>query len=269
MNRQNEYSNIFARSRNLRNSRNHHNEYFREIVNSYNENVRIHNQHMIEYHHNMRYILAMLDSYNFSPESIFSMPRSARTRQSPISSSQINSDLSSLIYLLNSHFNGRTTSPVSPHENNDNTLSVDQIENATQNVLYSPLLGETRCPISLEEFNENDYVCQIKHCGHIFKRTSLMRWFERYSSCPVCRYNLHDYPEENIRNNTATDMDIDIDIDENTTSSGIDTASTRSTINNISRLLTDLISENIPGGSLDSSNNLIYTFDIPLYFNRV
>jgi hypothetical protein len=266
MNRHNEYSNIFARSRNLRNSRNHHNEYFREIVNSYNENVRIHNQHMIEYHHNMRYILAMLDSYNFSPEPIFSMPRSTRTRQSPISSSQINSDLSSLIYLLNSHFNGRTTSPVSPHDNNDNTLTSDQIENATQNVLYSPLLGETRCPISLEEFNENDSVCQIKHCGHIFKRSPLMRWFERYSSCPVCRYNLHDYPEENIRNNTATDMDIDID--ENTPSSGIDTASTRNTINNISRLLTDLISDNISEGALDSSNNLIYTFDIPLYLNH-
>jgi len=31
---------------------------------------------------------------------------------------------------------------------------------------------------------------RIHGCGHIFKATSLHRWFERNHKCPSCRYDI-------------------------------------------------------------------------------
>jgi len=49
------------------------------------------------------------------------------------------------------------------------------------------------CPISLEPFQLGDVVCEIRGCGHKFKRPNLMHWFRRNPRCPVCRYDLRDY----------------------------------------------------------------------------
>ena len=53
-----------------------------------------------------------------------------------------------------------------------------------------------RCPITLEDFQENETVCQIKHCRHTFKEQSLRNWFQNNVRCPVCRYDIRDYDEE-------------------------------------------------------------------------
>jgi len=72
------------------------------------------------------------------------------------------------------------------------------------------------CPISLEPFQVGDVVCQIQGCGHIFKRPLLMNWLRRSSRCPVCRYQLRNYLNQNnhpslepvnMENNIANETD--------------------------------------------------------------
>ena len=48
----------------------------------------------------------------------------------------------------------------------------------------------SRCAITQRQFNDNEIVSRIYHCGHLFNRDALLRWFERDNRCPICRYNL-------------------------------------------------------------------------------
>jgi hypothetical protein len=46
------------------------------------------------------------------------------------------------------------------------------------------------CPITQEEFLNNDQVTIIKNCGHIFKTHAIKSWLYQHQTCPVCRYNI-------------------------------------------------------------------------------
>jgi hypothetical protein len=50
-----------------------------------------------------------------------------------------------------------------------------------------PIPLNTTCPISFDNFNEDDDVVVIKKCNHIFKKSSLDRWLQRSHCCPYCR----------------------------------------------------------------------------------
>jgi len=73
-------------------------------------------------------------------------------------------------------------------------LSVEQIEQHTSMVSYNAEMNEVRCPICLEDFENGEQVCKINACSHFFKRTGLMRWFERNTHCPVCRCDVLNVP---------------------------------------------------------------------------
>ena len=70
-----------------------------------------------------------------------------------------------------------------------------QIELATRNVRYCDIVTPINlaCPISLENFNDNDMVTVIRFCGHIFSTASLNTWFTTNCRCPVCRYDIRNY----------------------------------------------------------------------------
>lgn len=70
-----------------------------------------------------------------------------------------------------------------------------QIESATRRVRYCDISRpiNTSCPISMEDFNDNDMVTVIRHCGHTFHTESLLNWFRSNCRCPVCRYDIRDY----------------------------------------------------------------------------
>ena len=70
-----------------------------------------------------------------------------------------------------------------------------QIENATRRARYCDISRpiNTQCPISLDDFNDNDMVTVIRHCGHIFHTDNLMNWFRTSCRCPVCRYDIREY----------------------------------------------------------------------------
>jgi hypothetical protein len=46
------------------------------------------------------------------------------------------------------------------------------------------------CPITQEEFTNNDEVTIIKNCGHIFKTCAINNWLFEHQTCPVCRHNI-------------------------------------------------------------------------------
>jgi len=70
-----------------------------------------------------------------------------------------------------------------------------QIENATQIIIFdeNESYNNVSCPITMEDFNNGDQICQIKHCGHNFLQEPLRNWFRTNVRCPVCRYDIRDY----------------------------------------------------------------------------
>ena len=149
-------------------------EFMRTFITEYNHTIRTHNDMMLEYNRNVSRIVDIL---NRSPDAPPPTPARSSSR----------SDIATLIYLLS-----QTNVDDIPAG-----LTRAQIENATQVVAYTAdNFNSTQCPISLDEFVENEMVCQIIHCQHIFKQRNITRWLETHTCCPVCRHDLRE-PEEN------------------------------------------------------------------------
>ena len=70
-----------------------------------------------------------------------------------------------------------------------------QIESATRRVRYCDIITPRNrsCPISLDNFEDNEMVTVIRYCGHIFRSDDLNTWFMSHCNCPVCRYDIRDY----------------------------------------------------------------------------
>ena len=84
---------------------------------------------------------------------------------------------------------------------------------------------DTRCPIGLDDFEENEAIKQIVECGHIFKVEPLLRWFSRHTKCPLCRCDLRtEQTQRDVSFNFRTTADnmnadeVERDIDEITNS---------------------------------------------------
>ena len=71
-------------------------------------------------------------------------------------------------------------------------LTTQQISQAIDYVSFNSLTNPSsdRCPIGLDIFQPNQIVAQIRHCGHIFERRSLLDWLRNHDNCPVCRHNI-------------------------------------------------------------------------------
>jgi hypothetical protein len=52
------------------------------------------------------------------------------------------------------------------------------------------------CPIDLSPVSPDDNVMVIKHCKHAFRESNLRELFTRDVKCPMCRFDIRDYVEE-------------------------------------------------------------------------
>lgn len=154
-------------------------------------------------------------------------------------------------------------------------------ENATNN--------NTNCPITLEPFINGEPVCQIKHCSHLFKQSALNDWFRRNVRCPVCRYDIRDYVNEESEDEIVHEENEENEYSEiveellnetiqqqsqtpsNERQNRIPSTQRPSTQNSFTRNLTNAIrgfvnSElaNLPNDLNNVASELLYTFDIPL-----
>ena len=71
-----------------------------------------------------------------------------------------------------------------------------QIANATEIISINENMDNTICPILQTTFQDGDRISRIKQCGHCFIEEGLMVWFNQSVRCPVCRYDIRDYPIE-------------------------------------------------------------------------
>ena len=77
-------------------------------------------------------------------------------------------------------------------ENLSNVNMRDLVKISTAKINYCCIavpLNDT-CPITQEEFTNNDEVTIIKNCGHIFKTRAINNWLFEHQTCPVCRHNI-------------------------------------------------------------------------------
>jgi len=96
--------------------------------------------------------------------------------------------------------------------------TASQIETATRRVLYRDISTpiNNSCPISMDDFNDNETVTIIRHCGHIFNSDELTTWFQSNCRCPVCRYDIRNFNRNTSaiinqeRNNANNDLIHDI-----------------------------------------------------------
>ena len=129
-----------------------------------------------------------------------------------------------------------------------------QIEIATRVVRFGDIIRplNTSCPISLDNFNDNDQVLMIRHCNHIFSNTELISWFRSNCKCPVCRYDIRNYIPTNTNN--ISDLPNNVDFSYNI----LPFSSVNVERNSNSNEIVDLLFSNLLGSSISdlSSNNL-------------
>ena len=157
--------------------------------------------------------------------------------------------------------------------NNQNPATMIQILRATETKLYSEIIEpvNSTCPISQEEFTQNQEIIQIKSCQHNFKPDALLRWFSTNSTCPFCRYDIRNFNNTDISNNEQDDtseMDIEnstinnntININNDTSldNTSLDnTSSTENMVQAISRLIGEEIRENLNNDNEDFQYTIV------------
>lgn len=129
-----------------------------------------------------------------------------------------------------------------------------QIEAATRNVRYCDIVTPRNrsCPISLENFEDNDMVTVIRYCGHIFNTQELNTWFRTNCRCPVCRYDIRNYNGNNLTSENL-EQESDTNSMNNITSNTNNTARS----NNTNRMINSTIQ-----ASLENILNLFNNTDL-------
>lgn len=140
-----------------------------------------------------------------------------------------------------------------------------EIENAIEvfNYTESESQPHRNCPITMEDFVINDRVSRIRHCGHTFREEAINNWFRLNVRCPVCRYDIREYRNNDtidISNNDTTDISSN-NIDISNSSINTDDITTRVT-NELTSLLTHALQSQLQSNT--NSQNQYFSIDIPM-----
>ena len=148
-----------------------------EIAREYNRNTRCYNDNMRDYNENIRTIIQGLTNTESQT--------TRRTSQQP--AFDISMNISFWEFPLNNAARNNERANLSREQISSNTLTYGYT-----NEMHASEVDASGnvCPISLEQFQVGDVICEIRGCGHKFKRPNLMNWLRRNSRCPVCRYDL-------------------------------------------------------------------------------
>ena len=130
--------------------------------------------------------------------------------------------------------------------------SYQQIENSTISIKYKDVSNNTNdfCPITQESFLPNDNIIKILKCNHIFKRDSLLNWFNTNSKCPICRFDIRNHVIDSSNNLIESKSEEQFNESKNNIESKTNYPSINPFSNNQSNLTPNLY---------DNSFNSIYT----------
>ena len=108
--------------------------------------------------------------------------------------------------------------------------------------LYSNDLSnnQIRCPIAMTDFSNND-ICVKLPCNHIFKIQSILQWFTRSRSCPLCRRRINANNNGNNSNNVIDLTTENASVQTRDISNGFVADISASSIENLSRALTNTL----------------------------
>jgi hypothetical protein len=244
----------------------------REHMNAYNENTRL----FLEMMNSIQQFIIELRRNPINRQRTQRTQQSSRQRQqfsqpnnrSPFRNIQRNNRGASQIPMFtprqytrpaNQVFNAISTifETIDPSNLQDVVVhpSQEQINQATRFINYSNRTENisSNCPITLENFEEGEQICQIIHCGHCFSETAIKNWFRFNVRCPVCRYDIRN---DFFQQNTPSDL------------SGINQSQPNGAFRTtIERVLSNIFSQNMTNDLemnqiRDNSGNMIYSFDI-------
>jgi len=123
-------------------------------------------------------------------------PNTAR----PVTSNNITDNGARINQLSNNDFFNQFFNMFNTDLNNLTPVTVrptsTQIVNATEIISINENMVNAICPILQTTFQDGDRISRIKQCGHCFIEEGLMVWFNQNVRCPVCRYDIRDYPIE-------------------------------------------------------------------------
>jgi hypothetical protein len=179
-----------------------------DVIYEYQQNMRDYHLNMRSYQQNMNIYINNLQRDNTpnTPSRMFNN----RSHVYPQSDIQPNRDSHNSLYSI---ITGNPYTSLNTDNVNENEQSIpmiiqdftdmlrdvlisptqSEINNATELIQFSSSDVHNMCPITLDRFIENENVCRIKNCGHIFKIGSLNEWFRSSVKCPVCRYDIRTY----------------------------------------------------------------------------
>jgi hypothetical protein len=102
----------------------------------------------------------------------------------------------------------------------------------------------------MNEFVSGDSILRIRHCGHIFREMNLRRHFRNNTRCPICRYDIRDYiQEENDYSSNGSN------INENIRRTGV----SENFMNSLDRDILDIVENALNSIGNDPSGNTLTT----------
>ena len=222
-----------------------------EVMYDYNRNIRYHTDNIHEYNQNIRAYLSIIN--NTLPGQYIS-ERPIIQNNNPILQNTI--PINNIFRNLNQPRNFEDV-VVRPTE--------AQITRALETFVYIPSGESQTCPITLDPIQEGDEVCRIRHCGHIFKRTSIENWFLRNVRCPVCRYDIRDYVRDPSGNTTRFDNLMNDFAEEGRAFINRTPISNLFSANTMTNAIRNFINNELQYIPVnDTTTELLYSFDIPL-----
>jgi len=235
---------------------------FMELLMSYNSNI-------MRYQENMDSLISIYRRF------ITQQTQPARSRRNQSESTRI-----------------PTPAPPNPNPPTFYYSWVPQGQNIFENVIVSPSQEEiqrasfnsqydsehppinTRCPITIENFQDGDNVTTIHHCGHTFYATAFTNWFRTNVRCPVCRYDIREYiGNNNLPQNDMENEQPDEQQDEQTTTNNTHTEpsstsrphiNTTDIANLMQRMITESLSSSVSEYNAQQQNDATpraFTFD--------
>ena len=179
------------------------------------DNNRHYNNSNRHYNNNNRHYNPLRDNNNNNNNNRHHNPLRDNNRHNNNSNS--NRQNNSILYDYNN--------PINPNIYNENITTLfqnflntsqsvcpanEQIQNASRIIRYGNIENplSQSCPISLEDFQENNMIRQLLHCGHLFHQTQFDEWFQNNVRCPVCRYDIRNYTSLSSQNTSLANEDI-------------------------------------------------------------
>ena len=175
------------------------------------------------------------------------------------------SSISSLYNLLRRDFNDIMGFNNFIETTDQNTgLTEQEKDTGLLDISYNRELHElidTKCPISLDDFQDGDNITQIVECGHIFKTQPIMTWFNQHTLCPKCRYNIR------INNNPTIPTDVSFNVV--TPLHNMNEDDIEREIDELTRRVTTSMIENINRNVEISINPITISRNTPRYGHRI